>query len=659
MHGAAGAKFRGRVSTRIAVITAIAALLASSPSLAQTPAVTQAPEYVPGEIIVKVKGRGRTMRAQAFVGKAVAEKGMSLKGTWSGMNMHHFALKGRTVEAALAEMRNDPDVEYAEPNYIVKRQSTGLEGPVMTYEQMQVAVAQRAAAFGGPELADAVSASAASGGVSVSSATTYTQSYAPIQVPQAWAQMTTGKTPPVVAVIDTGLDLNSTVFVNSGAIWTNPGEIAGNGLDDDGNGFVDDVKGWNFAYNNNNPQDDNGHGTHVSGIVLGISMDIRRNPIGTAPVRIMPLKFLDSAGSGTTADAVNAIYYAVNNGARILNNSWGGGGFSASLLDAINYSYNAHCLFVAAAGNAANNNDAAPTYPASYTVPNIMAVAATSDWDSLASFSNYGRLSVNLGGPGVSVLSTFPNNTWAYESGTSMATPMVAGIAALMLRERPGMYGWQMKNLIFGANNSVSALAGKTTTQGRVNANASIVAAKAAALSTVQPSYDAAAYARSLASVETTTTTTTGCGTVSERVLDREGGEDFGGSATALLVAVLLAPVAFGLALRARHTGRDARRHDRFQISSQVRMKVGDRELTGSISSISLGGAQVNADALLEAGGLVSMRIAAPDGSGEVEVQGKVVWSEENKRYGVAFSKAEAGTLAAIRRWTAGLAPER
>ena len=624
-------------------------LLLVSLTFAPTARAQQAPSgidvthaFVAGEILVKVKGKSGSRRAQAFVGRAVTDKSMVLKGSWSGMNLHHFALAPQQdVTAAINGLLADPDVEYAEPNYIVVKQSTGPDGPPMSTEQMQ----------------SVVTAAGSAGGQVGAFSSPYVQSNAPINVPQAWAQMTPGKLPPIVAVIDTGLDLSNTVFTNSGALWTNAGEIPGNGVDDDHNGFVDDVHGWNFAYGNNTPQDDDGHGTHVSGIILGISQNIAASPIGAAQIRIMPLKFLDSSGSGSTSDAVNAIYYAVNNGAQIMNNSWGGGGFSSALLDAISYSYSRHCLFVAAAGNSGSNNDAAPSYPASYNVPALIAVAATDDSDGFASFSNFGAFSVNLGGPGVSILSTLPNNTWGYESGTSMATPMITGVAAVMLREKPGMYGYQVKNTLFAGNQSIASLVNRTSTQGRVNALNSIVAAKSASISFSQPAYDPTSIERSRAAASGAGASMGGCGSLAAKMRDGAGDGDDGlnGWATVVLAALLLAPVVVSLTLRARSTGRDQRKHERFRIASQVTMRMGDRELTGSVSSISLGGAQVDADALLQNGGLITMRISSPDGTDQIEVKGKVVWSEENKRYGVAFSEAGDGALDSIKRWTAGL----
>lgn len=590
-------------------------------------------EYVPGEVIVKLKGKAKTQASQAFIGKAVSEKSMSLKGSWSGLNMHHFGLKaGKKVSDAIAELSNDPDVLYVEPNYIVRRQSVGQEG-----EPVAMSTVYEASA--------------------VSSSSAYSQTSAPIQLSEGWsAASSTNLTPPVVAVIDTGVDYTHSVFVNSGAIWSNPNESV-NGIDDDGNGYVDDVRGWNFVANSNDPLDDDNHGTHVAGIILGATQDITVTPIAQAKIKIMPLKFLDSTGAGTTSDAIKAIYYAVNNGAKVLNNSWGGGGYSAALLEAIAYAYDSHTVFVAAAGNSAANNDQSPTYPANYTVPNLISIAATNDIDNLASFSNYGAQSVHMGSPGVSIWSTLPNNTYGRFSGTSMATPFVSGVAALMVREAPNMNGYQLKNLIFDGAITVSSLSTKTITRARLNVYNAVTSAKDATVDSSQPTYSATD-TRSPASEEVSQGAG-GCGLVAKTVMDMSDG---GGPmspqknvAFFALLLVLFAPVLISAFMRSRTEGRGMRRYERYSIDSQVKMKFGDRELVGNVSTISLGGVQLNTDAWLENGGIVNMSIRSPDGKDEIQVEGKIVWSEEKKRYGVAFSNAEESALFAISRWTQSL----
>ncbi len=616
--------------------TALALLLSSV--WAQAQVVTH--EYVPGEIIVKLRSKSKSMQASAFIGKAVAEKGMALKGTWNGLNMHHFALKpGASVEKTIAELANDPDVEFVEPNYIVKMQSAGLEGQPVSMESVYES-----------------SAASSSGGGTV---TTFAQTSAPVGLSSGWSSQTPGKTPPVVAVIDTGIDPSHSVFAQTGAVWTNPNEIPANGIDDDNNGYVDDVHGWNFVANSNSPYDDDGHGTHVSGIVLGVSQDITAGSLQPAAIRIMPLKFLDSTGSGSTSDAVKAIYYAVNNGAKVLNNSWGGGGFSNSLLNAIAYAYDRKVVFVAAAGNAASNNDSSPTYPANYNVPNMISVASTTDTDGWSSFSNYGASTVHLSAPGSSIFSTFPGNMWGRASGTSMATPFVSGLAALMVRESPTMPGYQVKSLIFTAGQQIAALANRTSTKERMYVPSALTMSKSAQVSSTQPSYDVASARMPASSEDVGGDQVPACGLVAKAIYDAKNGGGPSGPFKSLaffgVLLILVSPILVSVMLRNRPTGREKRRYERFEISSSVTMKIGDRELTGLVSSISQGGVQVDTDAWLQNGGVLTMSISSPDGRETISVQGQVVWSEEQKRYGVAFSNAESTIKQTIARWTAGL----
>lgn len=608
-------------------------------SMAQAQTAPPVHEFVPGEIIVKLKGSSKTLKAQAFIGKAVSEQAMSLKGSWSGLNMHHFKLAdpGQMAQK-IAELQADPDVEYAEPNYVVRL------SPMSTSSESVISLAEARSTEGASSTYGALA-----------------QTNAPIELSNAWQAETPGKDPVVVAIIDTGVDLSHEIFQDSGAVWVNTLEIPGNGIDDDGNGYVDDINGWDFVSNTNTPGDNDNHGTHVAGIVLGSTQDILAYPMTASKIKIMSLKFLDSNGIGTTSDAVRAIYYAVNNGARVLNNSWGGGGYSNSLVDAIAFAYSRRAIFIAAAGNSSVNNDISPTYPASYTVPGILSVAATTDVDGFASYSNYGATTVHMGSPGSSIWSSLPNHSYGRSSGTSMATPFVAGIAAMVLRENPDFSAYQIKELILAGAVSIPSLQTKTISRSRLNAYNSVAAAKATTASASQPAYVASS--RAPAAEEAGAA---GCGLVKALVNDVSGPSGphrnvafFG------LLLLFAAPILIALALRQK-SGASRRRFPRYQISSQVRMSVGGRELTGEVSSISMGGVQVamadggagassNPDAWLENGGVVSMTIKSPDGREEIRVAGKVVWAEEKKRYGVAFEGADSSVLNSIGRWTASL----
>ncbi|MFC1715382.1 S8 family serine peptidase [Candidatus Poribacteria bacterium] len=287
---------------------------------------------------------------------------------------------------------------------------------------------------------------------------------ADINAPEAW-DITTGDSV-LIAVIDTGAYIDHEDLV--GNIWTNPDETL-DGVDNDRNGYIDDVDGWDFYYNDNTVFDSStydDHATHVAGTIAGLG----NNGTGVVGVnrqaQIMVLKFLGPPG-GYTSDAIAAIQYARDKGARVINASWGGGGFSPDLRDAIQ---NSGALFVAAAGNNGRDTDAVPYYPANYSLANIISVAATDRNDQLASFSNRGATSVDLGAPGVSILSTTPNNTYSYFNGTSMATPHVSGVAALILSQSPGLNPVEVKDQILSSVDPIPALAGITVTEGRLNA---------------------------------------------------------------------------------------------------------------------------------------------------------------------------------------------
>lgn len=282
---------------------------------------------------------------------------------------------------------------------------------------------------------------------------------ADINAETAW-DFITGDQDFVIAVIDGGTNPNHPDLVDN--IWTNPDEIPNNGVDDDNNGYIDDVNGWDFYNDDKDTNNDAFHGTHVSGTVGARG----NNGQGVAGVmwrcRIMPLKFIGPE-VGSTTDAIRAIQYAVNKGVKVSNNSWGGGGFSSSLENAIEASKSVGHIFVAASGN---DGQPQASYPARYSNSNIISVAATDDEDNLAGFSNYNAVSVDLGAPGVNTYSLNSGTGYSYASGTSMASPHVAGAVAL-LYAYTGNWTWtEVRQHILDTVRPVSSLAGTTATGG-------------------------------------------------------------------------------------------------------------------------------------------------------------------------------------------------
>jgi subtilisin family serine protease len=300
---------------------------------------------------------------------------------------------------------------------------------------------------------------------------------ADIDALEGWAAQRTAA-PVTVAVIDTGVDLAHPDL--AGRAWTNPGEVAGNGVDDDGDGRVDDVNGWDFANHDASLYDDGGdaHGTHVAGIVAAR----RGNGAGVAGVadnaRIMSLKFIGN-GSGWNYDAISAIQYAVTHGARVINASWGGGTYDAALCDAVSWAAARGTVFVVAAGNGGADLDAQPTWPARCPEPSALTVAAFTHTGALASFSNRSAAYVDIAAPGQYIVSTLPAGAYGHMSGTSMATPFVAGAAAAVLGEAPGLTAPQVRQALLAGGVPLASLAGTTSSGRRVDLAGALAAAGA------------------------------------------------------------------------------------------------------------------------------------------------------------------------------------
>jgi subtilisin family serine protease len=286
----------------------------------------------------------------------------------------------------------------------------------------------------------------------------------------AWDK-TKGSPEVVVAVLDSGVDYTHPDLMEN--MWLRPANVEE--YVDDQLGVVNDLRGFSAVDDLSDPMDDNGHGTHCAGIV-GAEGD---NGMGIAgvnwKVQIMPLKFIGAGGSGTTKDAIEAINYVIDRkragvNVRIISASWGSTQKSQALEDAIREAGEEGILFVAASGNAGANADKSPHYPASYDLPNVVSVAAVNRNDELASFSNYGAKRVHLAAPGVEILSTWLGGAFEEHSGTSMATPEVSGVAALVLSVDADLSVKDLRERLFNSVDKLDSLAGKVSTGGRVNA---------------------------------------------------------------------------------------------------------------------------------------------------------------------------------------------
>ncbi|MGI6416680.1 MAG: S8 family serine peptidase [Thermoguttaceae bacterium] len=468
-----------------------------------------AAQFVPGEILVGFEGdvvaayhgKGAAAALEA-AGKLVGANGLHspevLMDTPAAANhgsrlATHWRLPaGADVLQTVQRLTGRPGIAYAEPNWLVSIAAIPNDPSLSELWGMH-----NTGQNGGTEDAD-------------------------IDAPEAW-DTATGSLKTVVGVVDTGIDYTHPDLYKN--VWINYAEIPatfrsnltdvepdglitfrdlnnaqnssyvtdknGNGYidakdllsdsrwadrtDNDRNGYKDDLVGWDFVNGDNDPMDDNNHGTHVSG-TIGATANDATGVVGVNwNVQIMGLKFLNAGGSGDVANAVKAINYATairnkGGGVVLTSNSWGGTGDSATLSSAIQKSGTAGMLCIAAAGNNGSNIDASPFYPAAYALPNIISVAATDHNDAKADFSNWGATSVDLGAPGVDVLSSTRSGTYSVFSGTSMATPHVAGAAALAWSLLPGATYAQIKDAILSGTDDVPSMAGITTSGGRLNA---------------------------------------------------------------------------------------------------------------------------------------------------------------------------------------------
>jgi thermitase len=293
---------------------------------------------------------------------------------------------------------------------------------------------------------------------------------ADIRALSAWAK-TKGSAKVVVAVIDSGVEYTHPDLMNN--IWIRPAQI--DVYRDEELGAIDDKYGYNAVSNTGDPMDDNGHGTHCAGII-GAEGD---NNLGIAginwKVEIMPLKFISSNGSGTTKDAIECINYVIDRkragvNVRIISASWGSTANSSALREAIKRAGDEGILFIAAAGNSSADSDRMPHYPAGYDLPNVVSVASLDRNDLLSTFSNYGAKSVHIAAPGSEILSTWLGGQYEEHSGTSMATPEVAGVAALVLTVEPKLSVSGLRQRLFDSVDKLDGLKGKVSTGGRLNA---------------------------------------------------------------------------------------------------------------------------------------------------------------------------------------------
>ncbi|MFM7833003.1 MAG: S8 family peptidase, partial [Planctomycetaceae bacterium] len=372
---------------------------------------------------------------------------------------------GMTMEAAMASLKGNARVKFVEPNYIYKPSAVSND----TYYTN--------GSLWGMYGSDSPSASGPAG---------TTNQYGS-NAEAAWNTNLTGSRSIVVGVIDEGIQTDHPDLAPN--IWVNPGEVANDGIDNDGNGYIDDTNGWDFVSNDKTVYDagQDSHGTHVAGTIGGIGGNASGVVGVNWAVSMISCKFLGPSG-GTTLNAVKALDYLTDlktrHGINLVatNNSWGGGGYSQSLHDAIIRSAKQDILFIAAAGNATANNDTTASYPSNYNTTvgtstqtaaaydSVIAVASITSTGAISSFSSYGAATVDIGAPGSSILSSVPVSTYANYSGTSMATPHVTGAAALYASAQSGrVSAASIRLALLNSAVPTASLAGKTVTGGRLD----------------------------------------------------------------------------------------------------------------------------------------------------------------------------------------------
>lgn len=413
-----------RVALLVPLIAAVAVALPALPAQA---------DAVPGQLVVGFRSGVAASQQQKVIERAggrLVSRLKHIRGTVVRIRRPGLALS--LLRKRLAGAR---EVRYAEPDYYVRHFAT----PNDPYYPQQYALAASGAGA--------------------------------IGAPAAWDTRTDCAK---VAVLDTGTQYNHPDL--TGNVWHNPHEIAGNNVDDDKNGYVDDYYGVDLVSGRDSGNDDEGHGTHVSGIIAGHG----NNGVGVSGLcwkgTIVPVKFMNSQGKGSSSAAAAGLDYAIASGAKIVNGSFGSSSKSTALQDQIGYAEDKGVLLVFAAGNNSTNNDSSstPIYPANFTNGNIIAVAAVTSSGALASFSDYGPKMVDLGAPGDNIISTYLNSAYKVLSGTSMATPMVTAAAAMIRQQSPNLTYSQIRSAILSHTAPDAALNGKVVHPGVLDVPAAL-----------------------------------------------------------------------------------------------------------------------------------------------------------------------------------------
>jgi thermitase len=405
--------------------------------LAAAPVAEAAPPAASGRLLVGFKEKLPQDDQQRILDAIGARISQRFKGIRDGRLALVRPRGGRAITALRKRLQRARGVAYAEPDYF--QFASAARTPTDPFYPLDWALVDSPAAHD-------------------------------VDAPTAWGTRTSCAK---VAIVDTGIDtdhpdLKENLYKSS--------DKPNNGKDDDKNGYVDDTYGFNAIAGKGSGEDDNGHGTHVAGIVGARA----NNGVGIAgtcwSTKLLAVKFMNSRGKGSTSAAIAGIQYAVEQGFKIVNGSFESSASSSALKDAIDYAKDKHALVVVAAGNDGKNIDKSPVYPASYTDSNILTVAASTSDDGLASFSNYGSTAVDVAAPGDGIFSTYLGGGYKNLSGTSMASPYVAGVAALLKKQEPDATYSDLRYALRHKVDKPPAFKGKVAYDGRLNAQKALAA---------------------------------------------------------------------------------------------------------------------------------------------------------------------------------------
>ena len=564
--------------------------------------------YVEGDVIIRFKETDDPAIRQSLSGDldVLTLQGvsrsvqLSLSSAFNNFDVQHYQGVGgtQTTQEIIEQIQDHPAVEYIEPNYLISKTDISSQS------------------FNNPDR---------------------------IFARKAWSALQkSNATPITIAVLDTGIEVTHRDLSN--VVWENRNEIPNDGIDNDGNGFIDDIHGWNFVDRNGDLSDCDGHGTHVSGIIeQTTTIDDSTSTNTSSPIRIMGLKFLGCDGIGSTAHAISAIDYAIDHGAKVLNNSWGNDSYSNALHEAVIRSYNAETVFVAAAGNNGSNNDVTPFYPASFSIPHVISVAATDFNDNFAvAFSNYGLRSVALTAPGVAVQSAYPNNQDNVRlSGTSQSTPFVSAVLGLMFWQQPLLNGYQAKQLLLDAADELSVLSDIVDQGRRLNALRSILAA--------QNMREPSSYMPEYASQTFSSKTSGGCGLVYKMYSDLnkiQSGKNQqqkgrgGHLPKALFGLMLVLPLMVWTFLKQKALHSNKRKYERYEVDMPMHLSIEGHFVPAHLFSISQGGAGISVSKALQTqlkkGSHIDVLLSSHNEN--VQISGRIVWMS-NDQIGVQFKQ--------------------